>query len=131
MMDDRELLKQEIKTEIMEELNADRSMKQVPGLKKVKEKWFFGPDKNFKYSDSVMSKMFGSYNQHKVWESVRHLTRIVFGATYQPELTRLDQDKIEYVADRLCTLICELRKEIKAKGEERNDKEDVLPAPRG
>ena len=61
MMDDRELLKQEIKTEIMEELNAARSMKQVPGLKKVKEKWFFGPDKNFQYSDSVMSKMFYTF----------------------------------------------------------------------
>lgn len=118
MMDDRELLKQEIKTEIMEELNAARSMKQIPGLKKVKEKWFFGPDKNFKYSNSVMDKMFGCYNQHRVWDSVRQLTRIIFSATYLSELTRLDQDKIEYVADRLCTEICELRKEIKVKGEE-------------
>lgn len=109
-VDEREQLKAEIRAEILSEIEK-KSHKVIPGLEAVREKWFIGSDKRFKYSGSKMERLFGA-NQHKVWDAVRAATRLVLGKDYCAQLNSLDQRKVERVADTICETIYSLRKEV-------------------
>lgn len=110
-MDDLEKLKQELKAELLEELKVEGARKSVPGLEAIRKKWFNGTDIRNKYNDSEMYKRFGN-DQHKIWDHVRGITRIVFGVKNQARLSIVDQEKLEKVCDDLCQIICDLREEI-------------------
>lgn len=111
-MTDIEQLKGELKAEILEELKAEASRKGIPGLEAVRKKWFNGPDRKDKYHDSEMYKRFGN-DQHKVWDSVRAIARVIFDMKSQTRLSMVNQEKLEVVCDSLCQLICELKEDIK------------------
>lgn len=110
-MTDVEKLKEELKAEILEELKAENSKKSVPGLEVIRKKWFNGSDSRNKYNGSLMHKMFGN-DQHRVWDNVRGLARIVFGVKSQVRLSTVDQKKLETVCDSLCELIYKLKKDL-------------------
>lgn len=116
-MNDLEKLKQELKQEILEELKSYTSNRRIPGLEAVRKKWFNGPNSRDKYTDSLMYKMFKN-DQHRVWESVRTLTRLIFSMKSQVRLSSVDQTDVERVADALCKLIYSLKQEIGSKKEE-------------
>lgn len=107
--------KQELKQEILEELMVKKSNKSIPGLEAIKKKWFNGSNPENKYRDSVMEKRFGSYGQHKVWDAMRTLARLIFHKTYQSELQRVEQEKLEHVCNALCELVCSLEEEVNRK----------------
>lgn len=106
-----EKLKEELKAEILEELKTENSRKSVLGLEVIRKKWFNGPNNRDKYSNSLMSKMFGN-DQHRVWDNVRGLARIIFGVKSQVRLSSVDQKKLEMVCDSLCELIYRLKEEL-------------------
>lgn len=108
-MNEREQLKAEIMEEILEEL-AKKSNKPVPALENVRKKWFNGPDKRFKYSNSKMQQVFGD-NQHRVWDAIRSLTRLVFNKSQCSQLRDIDQEKVEKVANSICEMVYSLAKE--------------------
>lgn len=111
----KEELKEELKTEILKELEESRhSMKRVPALEAMRKKWFHGPNPKYPYSDSKMYKIFGGYDQHKVWDTVCAVTRLVFQVDSRVQLRNCDQDKVEHVADVLFETVYSLRKEIMA-----------------
>lgn len=109
--EERELLKAELRAEILEELSR-KSNRRAPGIEAVRKKWFQGENKINPYFDSEMDKVFGS-DQHKVWEAVRTLTRLIFHKGSCSQLENLDQNKVEYVADALCELVHSLEMEQK------------------
>lgn len=112
-MEGSEKLKAEIlealKAEILEELQIN-SRKRVPGLEIVRKKWFYGLDgKHSHYENSKMDSLFGN-DQHRIWEAVRSLTRIIFEKECQIQLRDCNQDEILRVADALCDYIYLLKK---------------------
>ena len=109
-MFDRETLKQEIKEEILKELK-ERSRKNVPAIETIRKKWFNGPDPNYRYSGSEMEKLFGSYGQHRVWDALRTLTRLIFGKDNQAQLQNVDPKELEHVMNALCEYVYNLKKE--------------------
>ena len=115
-MTDIEKLKKELKLEILEELKTENSRKSAPGLEVVRKKWFNGSDIRNKYDGSLMYKMFKN-DQHRVWDNVRGLARIIFGVKSQVRLSSVDQKKLEMVCDALCELIYKLKEDL--------EKEDV------
>lgn len=110
-MTDIEKLKEELKAEILEELKAENSKKSVPGLEVIRKKWFNGPDSRNKYSSSLMHQMFGN-DQHRIWDNVRSLARIIFGMKSQVRLSSVDQKELEMVCESLCELIYKLKEEL-------------------
>ena len=108
-MNEREQLKAEIREEILEEL-AKKSNKPVPALENVRKKWFNGPDKRFKYNNSKMQQVFGN-NQHRVWDAIRTLTRLIFHKGTCSQLRDIDQEKVEKVANSICEMVYLLEKE--------------------
>lgn len=100
--------KEKLKQEILEELRTEKSRKEVPGLVAVKKKWFNGADRKYIWSDSSMDALFGN-DQHRVWDNVRQLTRVVFNAPHQTSLLTLNQEEVAQVADILCKIISDLR----------------------
>lgn len=107
--EERELLKAELREEILEEL-ARKSNRRALGIESVRKKWFIGPDKRNPYSNSEMYKVFRN-DQHKVWEAIRTLTRLIFHKGSCAQLENLDQEKVEHVADALCELVYSLVRE--------------------
>lgn len=110
-MTDVEKLKEELKAEILEELKAEVSKKSIPGLEAIRKKWFNGPDNRNKYNNSLMYKRFAN-DQHRVWDNVRGLARIIFGVKSQVRLSSVDQKKLEMVCNSLCELIYKLKEEL-------------------
>ena len=106
--EERELLKEELRAELMEEFNK-KSHKQVQALVSISKKWFNGPNKNFKWSDSKMQRIFGSHDQHKVYEAIRTLTRLIFGKSVAVQLRDEDQKEVEKVANAICELVYSLK----------------------
>lgn len=107
----------------MDELENRRNGR-IPGLENIRKKWFNGNDKNNKYRNSKMDTVFGN-NQHKVWDAVRGLTRIIFNKNSPAKLRYLDQDAVEEVADRICELIYLLGSEAAKMEKERTEKKEV------
>ncbi len=107
--DERELLKAELREEILEELSR-KSNRRALGLETVRKKWFFGPNKKFQFENSKMAQFFGT-DQHKVWDAVRSLTRLIFHKGSCSQLENLNQEKVEYVANALCELVYSLAEE--------------------
>lgn len=108
-MEDLEKLKAELKAEILEELQIN-SRKRVPGLEVVRKKWFYGSDEKYcHYDNSKMDELFGT-DQHRVWEAVRSLTRIIFEKEWPIQLRDCNQDEVARVADSLCDYIYLLKK---------------------
>lgn len=103
--------KEKLKQEILEELRAEKLKKEVPGLAAIKKEWFNGPDRKYRWSDSSMYDLFGN-DQHRVWDNVRQLTRVIFNVPYQTSLLALNQEEVARVADILCETIANLRIEI-------------------
>jgi len=113
-MTDIEKLKEELKQEILEELkNNSVSGKNVPAMDKVKAKWFYGPDARNKYVGSLMDITFGYREQHRVWDTVRLLVRIIFCKKSTTRLSDVDPEKVERVCDSLCKCIYSLKEEVK------------------
>ena len=106
--EEREALKEEIRTEILEEMSK-KSTKVAPGLKKVYEKWFYGTDKHNKMHNSLMAEAFGHGPHWKIWETTRSFVRQYFGVTSQAQLCNKDQDEVERVADTICQMIYDLK----------------------
>lgn len=100
--------KEKLKQEILEELRTEKSRKEIPGLVAVKKKWFNGADRKYRWSDSSMDVLFGN-DQHRVWDNVRQLTRVIFNAPHQTSLLTLNQEEVAQVADILCEIISDLR----------------------
>lgn len=112
-MNDLERLKEELREEILAEIRNDISTrKNVDSLEKVKAKYFYGPNKKDRYIGSKMYTLFGSSGQHRVWDAVRTLTRIIFNKKSQAQLATVDQDEVERVCDLLCELVCNLKTEM-------------------
>ena len=88
-------------------------------MEKIKAKWMYGPDARYRYSDSVLDKLFGN-NQHKAWDAVRSLTRLIFSKGNQSQLANVDQELLEHVCDKLFETVYELRKEVVEKDERLN-----------
>lgn len=55
-----------------------------------------------------MDVLFGN-NQHRVWDNVRQLTRVIFNVPHQTSLLTLNQEEVAQVADILCKMISDLR----------------------
>lgn len=113
-MTDIEKIKEELKREILEELkNNSASRKSVPALEKVKAKWFYGPDARNRYNGSLMDQLFGNPEQHRIWDAVRLLVRIIFCKKSTVGLSDVDQEKLERVCDSLCKCIYSLKDEVR------------------
>lgn len=110
-------LKEEIKQDILRELEESRATRRTPsGMEKVKAKWMYGPDAKYRYTDSVLEKLFGT-NQHKVWDATRSLVRLIFHKDNQSQLANVDQELLEHVCDTLFETVYRLRKEVTGKSE--------------
>ena len=105
--EERELIKAELREELLEEI-ARKSNRRAPGIETVRKKWFTGPNKMYQYSNSEMDKIFGA-DQHKVWDAIRTLTRLIFGKSSCSQLEFLEQDAVEDVTERLCKIVYDLR----------------------
>lgn len=114
--EEREQLKAELREEILEEM-TNKSRKTAPGLKKVYEKWFFGPDKKDKFKNSKMEQAFGRSMSWKAWEGIRALAKTHFGISYQSQLINVNQDELERVADAICQLVYSLKVNQQKEGE--------------
>ncbi|MDR2025356.1 MAG: hypothetical protein LBQ71_19425 [Hungatella sp.] len=111
-MNDLEKIKAELKREILAEISNDMpSRKNVDSLERIKTKYFYGPNMNDRHNGSRMQKLFGN-DQHRVWDAVRTLTRIIFDKKNQGQLTFADQDEVERVCDSVCYLVCSLKAEM-------------------
>lgn len=110
--DEREKLKEELKMEILAELKTNSELsnpkKFVPGMNSVLVKWFKGDDKKNAYSKTKMHLLFGD-KQHRVWDNVRALTRLIFDTNSGAKLNLCNQKQVEHVADTLCETIYSLR----------------------
>ena len=106
-----EELKQQLKKELQEEFKT--KICDTP-LKEAKKKWFYGGRKSSmygnKYTDSIMEKEFGSPVNHRIWENVRNLTKIIFDKSDYRHLVDIDTEIADYVCDRICATIYTLRK---------------------
>lgn len=109
--EERELLKAELREEILEELSR-KSNRRAPGIEAVRHRWTCDSKNKYSYTESKLGKYFGA-NQCKVWDAVRTLTRLIFQKGSCSQLENLDQDKVEYVANALCELVYSLAEEQK------------------
>ncbi len=117
---EKQQLKAELMKEIFEEINSKNlKIKDSPqtALKTVREKWFRNNDnKKDKYSTSIMATSFDIHIQHRIWEAFTKLTYYINGEKVIRDLK--DTDFANYVADKLCQTIYDLRKEYIEKSKE-------------
>lgn len=110
--DELKRLKEEIKQEVLMELEESKATRSIPpGINKVKAKWMYGPDSKNHYTDSILDKVFGA-NQHKVWEGIRTLVRLIFAKDHQSKLMNVDQELLERVCNELFATVYRLRQEV-------------------
>lgn len=115
--DELKRLKEEIKQEVLMELEESKATRSIPpGISKVKAKWMYGPDSRDRYTDSMLDKVFGT-SQHKVWDAVRTLVRLIFSKGHQNKLMNVDQELLEHVCEELFETVYRLRQEVERKVE--------------
>lgn len=115
--DELKKLKEEIKQEVLMELEESKATRSIPpGINKTKAKWLYGPDSRDRYTDSMLDKVFGT-SQHKVWDAVRTLARLIFAKDHQSKLMNVDQGLLEHVCDELFATVYRLKQEVERKVE--------------
>ena len=80
-------------------------------LKNVREKWF--THETHGHRDSLMHKVFGNIIYWQVWELIRKLTCIICGCQYVRHLAGCDY--AEEVAEKLCQVVYDLKKEYEGR----------------
>nr|WP_308743252.1 hypothetical protein [uncultured Anaerocolumna sp.] len=110
-------LKTVLKKEILIELKCEKRTNRIQGAELIRQKWMYGPDKKYRYSNSILDKAFGN-KQHKIWDSIRPLLFAIFGKDNIYQLNTEDETLVEEVTDKLFQTVYDLRKLVDKKKNE-------------